>query len=115
MLSSSKDSSLKIWDLREGRLLFTLQGHAGAVNAAQFSNDGHFFASGGADQLVMVWKSNLYGVASPEIDWGMGDKPLGGALGRRAVNATPDSRHAASPAPAAAPSLSHRPRTPAKR
>ena len=27
MMSSSKDGSMKIWDLREGRLLFTLQGH----------------------------------------------------------------------------------------
>lgn len=67
---------MKIWDLREGRLLFTLQGHAGAVNCARFSNDGHFFASGGADQMVMVWKSNLYGVAAPDIEWGQGKKPL---------------------------------------
>lgn len=75
LLSSSKDSSLKIWDLREGRLLFTLQSHAGPVNSAQFSADGNFFASGGADELVMIWKSNLYGVTAPEVDWGMGEKP----------------------------------------
>lgn len=75
MLSSSKDSSLKIWDLREGRLVYTLQGHAGAVNAAQFSDDGHFFASGGADHLVMVWKSHLTG-ADPKLDWAVqGTKP----------------------------------------
>lgn len=67
---------MKIWDLREGRLLFTLQGHTGPVNAARFSPDGHFFASGGADQMVMVWKSNLYGVEAPEIEWGQGKKPL---------------------------------------
>jgi centriolar protein POC1 len=76
MSSSSKDGTIKIWDLREGRLLFTLQGHAGAVNCARFSADGHFFASGGADQMVLVWKSNLYGVAAPEIEWGQGKKPL---------------------------------------
>lgn len=58
--------SLKIWDLREGRLLFTLQGHSGPVNCARFSKDGDFFASGGADQLVMLWKSNLYGVGEQE-------------------------------------------------
>jgi WD40 repeat protein len=67
MLSSSKDSTLKVWDIREGRLLFTMQGHTGPVNAAKFSTDGNFFASGGADQLVMVWKSNLLGII-PE-DW----------------------------------------------
>lgn len=75
MLSSSKDSSLKIWDLREGRLLFTLQSHAGPVNAAEFSADGNFFASGGADELVMIWKSNLYGITAPTIDWGIGERP----------------------------------------
>ena len=75
MLSSSRDSTLRIWDLREGRLLFTMEAHTGPVNAAQFSQDGHFFASGGIDQMVMVWKSNLYGLAGPEIDWGVGEKP----------------------------------------
>ena len=54
MLSSSKDASLRIWDLREGRLLYTLQGHAGAVNCSSFSQSGNFFASGGVDRLVMV-------------------------------------------------------------
>lgn len=64
LLSASKDSSLKIWDLREGRLLFTLQGHSGPVNCARFSRDGEFFSSGGADQLVMVWKTNLFSSSS---------------------------------------------------
>lgn len=56
MLSASKDATLKIWDLREGRLLFTLQSHTGPVRCARFSHDGNYFASGGADQLVMLWK-----------------------------------------------------------
>lgn len=55
--------------------MFTLQSHAGPVNAAEFSADGNFFASGGADELVMIWKSNLYGVTAPAIDWGMGERP----------------------------------------
>ena len=60
-LTSSKDSSLRIWDIREGRLIYTLHGHTGPALAARFSQDGNFFASGGADQLVMVWRSNLMG------------------------------------------------------
>lgn len=75
MVSSSADSSLRLWDLREGRLLFTLQAHVGAVNAAAFSADGNFFASGGADQLVMVWRANLVGVPAPTIEWGQGESP----------------------------------------
>ena len=54
MLSSSKDASLRLWDLKEGRLLYTLQGHAGGVNCSTFSVSGNFFASGGVDRLVMV-------------------------------------------------------------
>ena len=61
-MSTSKDATIKIWDLREGRLLFTMHGHTGSTNSARFSRDGSFFASGGSDQLVMVWKSNLVGV-----------------------------------------------------
>jgi WD40 repeat protein len=44
-----------------------MQGHTGAVNTVSFSPDGNFFSSGGVDQLVMVWKSNLLGIV-PE-DW----------------------------------------------
>lgn len=47
--------------MREGRLLYTLHGHTGSALTARFSENGSFFASGGADQLVMVWKSNLLG------------------------------------------------------
>ena len=73
LVSGSKDKTLRLWDLREGRLLFTLQGHSGAVNAAAFSQDGNFIASGGIDKLVMVWKSNIAGVTPPVIEWGQGE------------------------------------------
>jgi centriolar protein POC1 len=46
LLSSGADAALKIWDLREGRLLFTLRGHEGPVTACSFSADGDHFASG---------------------------------------------------------------------
>ena len=62
LASCSKDSSIKIFDLREGRLLYTLHGHTGPINTVAFSQDGHFLSTGGADQLVMVWRSNLVGV-----------------------------------------------------
>jgi centriolar protein POC1 len=64
ILTSSKDSSMRIWDIREGRLIYTLHGHTGPTLAANFSQDGSFFASGGVDQLVMVWRSNLLGLGS---------------------------------------------------
>ena len=85
--SASKDATIKIWDLREGRLLFTLHGHTGAANSARFSSNGTFLASGGSDQLVMVWRSNLVGLA--DLDAGdtsssfFRESALGGAVYHR--------------------------------
>ena len=59
LLSTSDDGTVKVWDLREGQLFYTLNGHDGPSTCAEFSPDGSFFASGGADQSVMVWKTNF--------------------------------------------------------
>jgi centriolar protein POC1 len=59
LLSTSNDSTLKIWDLRQGHILYTLYGHEGASTAANFSPCGDYFCSAGVDSIVMVWKSNL--------------------------------------------------------
>lgn len=60
MISTGNDGLVKIWDLKEGHLLYTLYGHKyGSTTTAVFSPKGDFFASGGADSQVMVWKSNL--------------------------------------------------------
>jgi centriolar protein POC1 len=59
LLSASNDSTLKIWDLRQGHILYTLYGHEGASTAVNFSPCGDYFTSAGADSIVMVWKSNL--------------------------------------------------------
>lgn len=58
-MSSSNDSTLKIWDLRQGHILYTLYGHEGASTSAAFSPCGDYFTTGGSDSVVMVWKSNL--------------------------------------------------------
>lgn len=53
---------MQIWDVREGRLLFAVHGHAGAVAHAAFSPDAEqtlFASAGKQDQLVKVWGSNL--------------------------------------------------------
>ena len=41
------------------QLLYTLHGHQGSCTASSFAPTGGFFASGGDDKMVMVWKSNL--------------------------------------------------------
>ncbi|XP_023254065.1 POC1 centriolar protein homolog B-like, partial [Seriola lalandi dorsalis] len=46
-------------DLLEGRLIYTLHGHKGAVIAVTFSRAGELFASGGADGQVLMWRTNF--------------------------------------------------------
>ncbi|XP_078207192.1 POC1 centriolar protein homolog A isoform X7 [Callithrix jacchus] len=93
LITASSDSTLKILDLMEGRLLYTLHGHqpAGRVTEAfpcdldsllglglvqlrrgpattvAFSRTGEYFASGGSDEQVMVWKSNFDVVDHGEV------------------------------------------------
>lgn len=59
LASASDDTSLKIWDLREGHLFYTLNGHEGATTSVCFSPQGDYFASGATDDQVMVWKTNF--------------------------------------------------------
>jgi centriolar protein POC1 len=40
-------------------LFYTLHGHEGATLAAAFSPAGDYFSSAGADEQVMVWKTNF--------------------------------------------------------
>lgn len=49
----------QVWDLREGQLFYTLHGHEGAALGTAFSPAGNYFASSGADEQVMVWKTNF--------------------------------------------------------
>ena len=58
--SVSEDKSVKIWDLREGRLAYTLYSHESGCKAMNFSQDGEYFATAGGDKLIFVWKSNFF-------------------------------------------------------
>lgn len=57
LVSSSLDSTLKVWDVREGQLFYTLHGHEGAVGSCCFAPAGDFFASAGCDE--QVWQPPL--------------------------------------------------------
>ncbi|RXN01123.1 POC1 centriolar protein-like B [Acipenser ruthenus] len=59
LISASNDSTVKILDLLEGRLIYTLHGHQGPVFTVAFSRGGEYFASGGADAQVLLWKTNF--------------------------------------------------------
>jgi len=41
----------------KGSLAYTMYGHNGEIKASAFSKKGDFFATGGSDCNVLVWKS----------------------------------------------------------
>ncbi len=55
LASSSGDQTIKIWNLRTGKLRSTLAGHAGMVLSVALSRDGQTLASSSWDQTVKVW------------------------------------------------------------
>ena len=56
LLSGSKDSTLKIWEIRTKKLKQDLPGHADEVFAVDWSPDGEKVVSGGKDRVLKLWK-----------------------------------------------------------
>jgi WD40 repeat protein/uncharacterized caspase-like protein len=52
----SRDKTVKLWRVADGRLLKTLSGHQGFVNSVSFSLDSKLLASGGEDGIVRLWQ-----------------------------------------------------------
>ena len=68
LLSGGRDGLIRVWDLREGRLLWSLGGaHNGSVNTVAFDEAGGEFLTAGTDQTVLLWKSNLAGIGSMTV------------------------------------------------
>jgi len=62
VLSGSGDHTIKLWNIADGNLIKTFNGHTGAVNSAVFSPDGKTIISGSEDNTIKVWdteKGNL--------------------------------------------------------
>jgi centriolar protein POC1 len=67
LVSCSLDSTIKIWDLYNNLILYTLYGHEGPIYSVSFNNTGEFICSGGTDADVYLWRNNLEGNLIPEI------------------------------------------------
>ena len=62
LISAGSDGMVKVWDLKEGHIFYTIHGHKTASTAVCFARDeqgGKYFASGGADSTVMLWKATF--------------------------------------------------------
>lgn len=55
LVSASKDSTLKLWDIKTRKLMKDLPGHADEIYALDWSNDGNMVATGGKDRQVKIW------------------------------------------------------------
>lgn len=55
LASSSRDRTVKVWDIEEGKLVHRLTRHEGPVNALDMSSDGLWLASGSTDKTVRIW------------------------------------------------------------
>ncbi|HAB19657.1 MAG TPA: hypothetical protein DCE44_24890 [Verrucomicrobiales bacterium] len=55
IVSGSKDSRLKVWDLERGECVRTLEGHSSWICAVALTPDGRQIISGSADNTLKVW------------------------------------------------------------
>jgi WD40 repeat protein len=49
----------QIWNLQKGTLAYSLYGHSGDIKTSAFSSQGDFFATGGIDGTLLIWKSGF--------------------------------------------------------
>ncbi|KAH0634830.1 hypothetical protein KY284_037616 [Solanum tuberosum] len=54
MASASFDSTVKIWDVEQGRLLHSLNGHREAVYSIAFSPNGEYMENGLLDKCMNI-------------------------------------------------------------
>ncbi|MDP7060111.1 MAG: protein kinase [Candidatus Marinimicrobia bacterium] len=55
LASGSYDKTIKLWRVRDGRLMKTITGHGGSVLSVAFSPDGKTLASGSYDKSIKLW------------------------------------------------------------
>ncbi|MFI8094025.1 WD40 repeat domain-containing serine/threonine protein kinase [Streptomyces sp. NPDC086080] len=60
LAADTHDGRIKIWDVDRRKVMATLTGHDGGVEALSFSPDNHTLASSGDDSKIKLWKMGSY-------------------------------------------------------
>ena len=55
IVSGSRDSTIEVWNMEDGKLIRTLRGHEGDVTSVAISPDGKYIVSGSRDSTIKVW------------------------------------------------------------
>jgi WD40 repeat protein len=55
IISGSDDKTIKLWDIKNGKILRSLEGHSGAVNSVVPTMDGKMIISGSDDKTEILW------------------------------------------------------------
>src|SRR5437773_5729762 len=58
LASSSRDKTIKLWDVATGALIRTLTEHTADVYDVAFSPNGNLLASAGADKTIKLWDAH---------------------------------------------------------
>ncbi len=71
LASGSEDKTIKLWDVRTGKVKNTLTGHSGRINSLAFSPDGLTLAHGSNDKTIKLWdtKTNELKSTLTESGW----------------------------------------------
>jgi WD40 repeat protein len=60
LVSGSRDSTIKIWDVETGQLKRTIKDHSSDVYCITFSHDGKLMASGDKDGKIILWDGETF-------------------------------------------------------
>ncbi len=56
LVTSGRDSVVKVWDVGTGRVLFDFRKHQDIVWTVNFNSTGEYLISGSADETAIIWK-----------------------------------------------------------
>lgn len=76
-ISTDGSYSAYLWDSQTGERVGTLSGHTGVIETAQFSSDGTYVATAGADGVVRLWAAEAGGelpslkLPDAPVEWAM--------------------------------------------